>query len=294
MPVLSVDESVVRAAHLNPTAVMKVLLRGLVTAIFGGVGCVIFGIVGSMGWPGYGAIVGALTGLLLFTVFGCFISGFYGDVFSAEKVHKSLHAGHILPHSVAKNFNQGHGHFTLDVTVVQSHDVTVGGVMAMVRSNPYVEVHCGSNPVKRTCVDPAMKWNETFRLKVGPHDAVVKLSLYDQDLFGVTELGEVTLDIERDIMARLPDRHPCECVRVPADKTLNFDFAKFNHSFERNDPRFQCCRPHKFKIGLDSNSIVSKKPMLELAFEEVQYNEESRFITSDDHSPLLKTYGTMP
>lgn len=286
MPILSIDESVVRAAQLNPAGAIKMLLRGLVTVIFGAVGCVIFGIVGSMGWPGYGAIVGAVTGLLIFTTCGCMISGFYADVLPAEKLKKGFQPGDLLPHNLAKQCQGGHGHFTLDLTVRKGHDVNIGGLMAMVRSSPYIEVMCGSNPVKRTCVDPKMEWNETFRIKITPQNRVVKIALYDQDLFGVTQLGEVTLDIEGDIMERLPDRHNCSCVKGPVE-------GSWKHDIQDPD-RLKFCRPHKFKIERGgSQSIVSRNPLLEVAFQEVQDHEDPLQGDDEERQHFMKTYGTL-
>lgn len=299
MPALSLDESVVNVAKLDLAALMWKLLHYFVIFIFGALGCVIFGIVGSMAWPGAGAIIGAITGLLIFAIIGCFVSRLlpgYNDVFSPERMHKGWHAGDILPHSAAKYMTDGkaHGAFTLDVTVRMAHQVTIGGMMAVVRSAPYVEVHCGSNPVKRTCVDPNMQWNETFRLKISPHDEMIKLILFNQDLFGEKVLGQVTMELEHDVMPRL--MHECVCNKEPGDK------ADFNYKCPKNDPP-ELCRPHKFRIERGgSNSIISKTPTLEVAFFEVPHQyEESLFPKQKEISPDWTTtayrqtaYGTLP
>lgn len=271
------------------------ILRGLVTIIFGAIGCVIFGIVGSMGWPGYGAIVGAVTGLLIFTTMGCLISGFYADILPAERVNKGWNAGDILPHTLAKHCASGHGHFTIDLGVRHGHDIRRGGLMAMVRSNPYIEVICGTNPVKRTCVDPSMQWNEVFRIKIQPQNKVVKIALYDQDLFGVTQLGEVTLDVEQDIMARLPDRHRCPCCEGSGDKPFEGKHHWQDAQGEWHDePHHSLCRPHKFKVERTGNdSIYSRNPLLEVTFEEVEHVEEALQGDDREREQFLKTYGTM-
>eukprot|EP00928_Gymnodinium_smaydae_P047577 TRINITY_DN31764_c0_g1_i1.p1 TRINITY_DN31764_c0_g1~~TRINITY_DN31764_c0_g1_i1.p1 ORF type:complete len:290 (-),score=53.47 TRINITY_DN31764_c0_g1_i1:68-937(-) len=177
---------------------MKPLARGLATIAVGGIGCFLFSTVGSLSYPPHGAILGAMLGLMVFLVVGCFITGFWRDMFFWGSVKARDSSFALLPSPVQAVIT-GHGRETLIVTVHEAIGVHVQG-RALSWPDLFVEVECGINPTKRTCVKKDGKFNEQFRIQVDPTDKTMLFVLKDQDVFGASNVGFVSLDIRRQIL----------------------------------------------------------------------------------------------
>lgn len=185
--------------ELNPLAKLAPMLRTLGVIVIGIGGCLLFGMIGSMTYPGVGAILGSVFGFALFLIIGCIVMGKYKDIVRG--------GGDLfdLPDVISE-----HPAFTLFITihrVTSVEDEKLCGIGAG-KQDAFVQVKCGVNPVKSTCVKEDGMWNETFRLNVRSKDKSIVLLLMDQNVFGDGKLGQVTLDIDDDIIDRA---FPQEC-----------------------------------------------------------------------------------
>lgn len=181
-------------------------IMGIVTPIFKGaavgavsfVGMMAFGMVGSLAYPraGIGAICGALIGLVFWGCIGILASGLYREFVPKDLAKYGVAA--LLPKPLTAQFGE-HGDFTLILTVQEVRNVRVRGLMPWANADMYVEVECGVNPIKRTCVKADGVFNEQFRIQVNSLDDSILLRLKDQDVFGSTDIGYVCLNIENDI-----------------------------------------------------------------------------------------------
>lgn len=85
----------------------------------------------------------------------------------------------------------------------------------------YVEVQCGSNPAKATCVKKDGKFNEQFRVRVSVIDKYIMFVIKDQDIFGSSEIGHVAVDIEHHILSEgFPWRRPFTITPSHLDKII--------------------------------------------------------------------------
>eukprot|EP00397_Hematodinium_sp_SG-2012_P009473 GEMP01009559.1.p1 GENE.GEMP01009559.1~~GEMP01009559.1.p1 ORF type:complete len:284 (+),score=60.35 GEMP01009559.1:2130-2981(+) len=185
--------------QLNPLSRLAPMLRTLGMVAIGIGGCLLFGMIGSMTYPGVGAIAGSLVGFALFLVIGFLVMGKYKDIVRG--------GGDIfdLPDMISE-----HPSFTLFLTihrVTSVEDEKMCGI-GFGKQDAFVQVKCGINPIKSTCVKEDGKWNETFRLNIRSKDKSIVLQLMDQNVFGDGKIGQVTLDIDDDLIDRA---FPQEC-----------------------------------------------------------------------------------
>mmetsp|Transcript_120649 Transcript_120649/g.341131 ORF Transcript_120649/g.341131 Transcript_120649/m.341131 type:complete len:289 (+) Transcript_120649:154-1020(+) len=175
------------------------LLRGMATIVVAGIGTMLFTTVGSLSYPvgGVGAIFGAIIGGVLFLLIGCCTTGFWKDFLPQNNEVVNLTS--LLPHAVAVQLG-GHGNFNLIVTVHEARNVAVQGRMPWRKPFLYVEVECGGNPIKRTCVRNDCKFNEQFKLQVAANDRSMYLRVKDQEIVGSRSVGYVCLDIQNHIL----------------------------------------------------------------------------------------------
>lgn len=172
------------------------MVRGLLTILFGIFGCTLFAMIGSMTYPGIGAIVGAIVGFVFWGSMGCCIVGFWRDILGNMNFDAS--ATNLMP-SALLAAGGGHPEFQVIVTVHEVKDLTVIG-RVFTSPDPYVVVECGNNPRKCTCVSKTGDYNEQFKLTVRPSDASIMFRVMDQDLFGSTELAHVNVKVDGDIL----------------------------------------------------------------------------------------------
>lgn len=173
------------------------ILRGVATVFLVAISMLLCGMVGSLAYPtrGVGAIVGAVLGGLISLIFGLFLTGFWKDIAG----DKSFGVGALLPHTLAASVG-AHGSFDVIVTVHEAIGIEVQGRMPWKRADTYIEILCGANPLKRTCVKGDGRFNEQFKLQVSPADEGIMLHVKDQDIFGASDVGYVFVDIQKDIV----------------------------------------------------------------------------------------------
>lgn len=234
---------------------LQPLARGLATVAVGGIGCFLFSTVGSLSYPPHGALVGAVLGLLGFSLIGCCITGFWRDLFVFDAV-RSRDASFALLPSPLQAAITGHGPVSLIVTVHEAVGVHVTG-RALTSPDLYVEVDCGVNPTKRTCVSRTGVFNEQFRLQVDAPDKTMLFVVKDQDIFGSSNVGFVSLDIRRQILEAEPPFPQREAFPLDAGEgdTLRVGTAAkaaLVLSFDRLDVRGQ--RLHAQPLGLASEN----------------------------------------
>jgi hypothetical protein len=183
------------------------LVKGLITIFVAAVGMFMFAVVGSLAYPmsAVGAVVGAVSGLLLCGMLGVCITGLWREV-PVFKDTKTFGANTFLPHALAVQIGS-HGAFDMIVSVHEAVGVEVQGLLPWSSSNIFVEIECGNNPVKRTCVRHDAKFNEQFKIQIEPADETILVRLKDQDVFGTFSVGYASINISRDIIEKgFPDR----------------------------------------------------------------------------------------
>lgn len=174
------------------------VVRGLCTLFIAALGTTLFGMVGSLAYPaGEGTAFASLLGLFISLTVGGLITGFWRDLLPGDG--RTFGLGSLVPHSVAVKLGS-HGKFDLILTVHEAVGVRVQGHMPWRRADLYVEIECGSNPPKRTCVKANNKFNEQFKLEVNSGDEGILLRIKDQDIFGASNVGYVYVDIQDDII----------------------------------------------------------------------------------------------
>lgn len=185
----------------NPFAWVMPMIKAVVVVGIGLLGCFLFGIIGSMTYPGIGAIAGAGIGFLLFTLIGCCALGVYKDF--APKPDQ-IDSTKFVPSFVTVAMGK-HPSFTLIVTVHKAVDVSATkGLNPFSSPDTYVTVESGSNPAKATCVKRGSRpeFNEQFKFLVAPENKSVVVKVMDQDVFSSDVLGYVSVDIDEDIIGR--------------------------------------------------------------------------------------------
>lgn len=208
----------VQKAHAQHSAVGDVLLpvvRGLMTIFITGLGIMLGATVFALAFPsppGVGAITGGCIGALIFGIIGCCVTGTVSDVFTGD-INLSPS---FIPHSMYAAVGK-HGDFTLVLTVHKAEGVKVSN---RVWNNPqlFVEVECGENPLKMSCVNGDGQFEEQFKLQVKASDMFLLLYIKDQQFFGSDTVGHVSLDIQKDIVGPIDDASH-------ADKS----FPKYKH-----------------------------------------------------------------
>jgi len=173
------------------------MLRGLASLFIACSGTMLFAMIGSLAMPVFGAIVGGFVGLLFSLALGCCLTGFWRDMIPDDA--KSYGVGSVLPHSVAAQMGT-HGSFDLIVTVHECHNVDVVQRMPWRQPDIFIELECGHNPIKRTCVRKDQKFNEQFKVQIKAADDTLLIRLKDQDIFGATNVGYCCINVQQDIL----------------------------------------------------------------------------------------------
>lgn len=214
----------------GPLAALGPMLRTLGVIVIGVGGCMLFGMIGSMTYPGVGAILGAVFGFVLFMCVGCIVLGKYKDIVRG--------GGDIfdLPDIICE-----HPAFTLMITVHNCTSVAEEQLCGMGggKADTFVQIRCGVNPPKSTCVRDDGKWNETFRLNVRSKDKSVICELLDQNVFGDGRIGQVTLDIDDDIIDPDFPKNKSFKVEAEAKSKKGATNAMLSLSFERVDEDYE-------------------------------------------------------
>lgn len=168
-----------------------------------------FAMIGSLAYPvgGFGAIGGAIGGVLMGGCFGCMFTGLCWDVVPDEMSKYGV--GYYLPGPLQHMAGAAaHGEFTVVVTVHEVKNLRVKGLLPWQPADLYLEIDCGDNPTKTTCVRHDAKFNEQFRVSVRALDDAILIKVKDQDIFGSTDVGYVSVDVMKDIIeAGWPVQH---------------------------------------------------------------------------------------
>lgn len=159
--------------------------------------CVFFAFLGSMSYPGLGAVVGGLIGFPIGGVIGFFACGKYKDFL--EEADRMVDASDVLPEFMHEGVF-GHSRFTLYVTVHRIKGAAnkrgpFGG------SDNFIRILCGRNPPKTTCVRESGTWNETFKLMVEPQDSSITFEVIDQNTLIDTKVASVAVPISTIVPA---------------------------------------------------------------------------------------------
>jgi len=93
-----------------------------------------------------------------------------------------------------------HGDLTVVITVHRVEHLKVKGLLPWQPADLYLEIDCGENPTKTTCVRHDHKFEEQFRISVRALDEEILIKVKDQDIFGSTDVGYVTVDVIKDII----------------------------------------------------------------------------------------------
>lgn len=153
--------------------------------------CVFFAFLGSMSYPGLGAVVGGLLGFPIGLVIGFFACGKYKEVL--EQADDAVDASMFVPEVFHEGLF-GHQRFTLYVTVHRLEGAAAkrgffGG------SDNFVRILCGRNPPKTTCVRETGVWNETFKMVVEAQDSSLTFEVIDQNTLIDTKVASVAVPI---------------------------------------------------------------------------------------------------
>lgn len=199
MPAAKRTQTAVKSLFGQQFEVLGPLLKGLVTFFIAVLGTFMFAVVGSLAYPlsAVGAVIGAVAGFVVFGLLGVCATGVWRDLIPKDT--KTFGASAILPHSIAVQLG-GHGQFDMIVTVHKAIGVEVHGYLPWQSKSLFAEVECGSNPVKRTCVQSDANFNEQFKLRIEPTDECILVRIKDQDLFGIVSVGYASVNITKDVI----------------------------------------------------------------------------------------------
>jgi hypothetical protein len=154
--------------------------------------CILFAFLGSMTYPGLGAVIGGLIGFALGLVIGFFACGKAKECLdTADDV---FDVSHFLPEASHERLF-GHQRFTLYVTVHRIEGAAAKGSF-FGGSDFYIKTACGRNPSKTTCVRESGVWNETFKLTIEAQDSSVIFEVIDQNTLIDTKVASVAVPIE--------------------------------------------------------------------------------------------------
>lgn len=168
------------------------LIRGLATLFIVFIGFMVFGMFGSLAFPtgGTGAFLGSVCGIIVSLVVACWITGLWRSFLPEDNE---------MPHPLAVLVGR-HGNFDLVLTVHEADGIELQGHASWSSSSTFVEVSCGSNPIKSTDVTSDGVFNEQFRIKVTAADEGIVIKLKEKQLVGSSTLGFVYVDIQEDII----------------------------------------------------------------------------------------------
>mmetsp|Transcript_41925 Transcript_41925/g.96204 ORF Transcript_41925/g.96204 Transcript_41925/m.96204 type:complete len:281 (+) Transcript_41925:95-937(+) len=190
------------------------IVKGVGVLVVTFAGMMLFGMVGSLAYPqgGVGAILGSILGILVCGCFGTCMSGLYMEFLPRDA--RRYGASAYLPEKVLA-MGADHGDVTIVVTVHSIQDLHIKGLLPWASPDIYVEVQCGTNPPKRTCVKPDRIFNEKFRLNIKALDDSIQLRVKDQDLFGSASVGFVLLSVTKDVLPLITKEKAREKVAFP-------------------------------------------------------------------------------
>lgn len=180
----------VEAGLLGPIMPIIRILLTLVIALGGTFLC---GLIGSMTWPGVGAIVGAAGGFVVFGVVAMLVIGSWRDCAPNLSLTALVPAG--MANAMCK-----HGNFTMLITVHRAENINATGLLPWSSPDCYITVQAGDNPEKATVVSNTMVWDEQFKVQIKPSDTDIVVKLMDQDIFSSSCMGYVGLEIDEDII----------------------------------------------------------------------------------------------
>lgn len=177
------------------------IVKTLVFLLFASLGMFGCSLIGSLAYPvgGFGAIFGAILGVLFGGLFGCAFTGLFWDMVP-EEINKYGPA-YYLPGPLQHLAGAAtHGDFTVVITVHEVKNLTVKGLLPWQSADLYLEIDCGENPTKTTCVRHDNKFNEQFRVSLRALDDTILIKVKDQDIFGSSDIGYVSIDVMKDII----------------------------------------------------------------------------------------------
>jgi|Transcript_34030 hypothetical protein len=188
------------AKSMIPPHVQNLIKLGMTFAI-AGFGTVFTGMIVSVNMAGGGmsAVYGCIAGFFVFFFIGGLATGFWTDITSVV-LGKTKEA--LVPHEIAMAFGQ-HGNFDMVVTI-HSVECDVQGQLPWQSRSLFIEVECGNNPKKGTCVSPDGIFNETFKMQIKHSDECVVFKIKNQDIFGARNVGFVYVPTQDLINSRQP------------------------------------------------------------------------------------------
>jgi len=179
--------------------ILWMIVRGCATLFIAVLGMMLCTTVGSLAYPvgGVGAIVGATVGTLVFLTIGCCATGFWKDLIPADA--GSTLISHLVPAPITRALG-GHKPFTLLLTVEEVLNLNVQTSVPWRKPDLYVELYCGNNPVKSTCVRKDGVWHEQFKLHVAASDESIMILVKDQEIFSYSNVGFKSISVKEDII----------------------------------------------------------------------------------------------
>lgn len=181
-----------------PTAWLSFLARALTTIFLTGAGTMLCTTVGTLAYPvgGVGAVLGAVGGFFSFLLIGCCTTSLWREMPFLKRQHgQAAIGGGMFEGLLSVN---AHPKLKLLLTLHRVENVHVQGRM-MSNANLYCEVVCGTNPLKKTCVNQDGIFNESFKLEVRPQDENIAIKFKDQEVFGSGSVGYALIDVDDDI-----------------------------------------------------------------------------------------------
>lgn len=181
------------------------VLNAMMYAFLGVLGLMLGAVGGFLAGQGLNTLIGGAIGLSIGLILAVFLTGHFRDAVEAGG-DAALNVAEPLVPSFAREAAFGHDFFSILVTV---HYVKTGADDALDMTklsnfDGYVEVTCGSNPVKRTCVHPHCVYEETFKLGVRPRDKFIIFELKDQEMVKDELIGTLQLPVSAVIDAGFP------------------------------------------------------------------------------------------
>mmetsp|Transcript_3123 Transcript_3123/g.7035 ORF Transcript_3123/g.7035 Transcript_3123/m.7035 type:complete len:285 (+) Transcript_3123:166-1020(+) len=197
--------------------VLAPIIKGVAVLILTFAGMMLFGMIGSLAYPigGVGAILGSIIGIIVFGCLGICMSGLYMEFLPRDA--RRYGASAYLPQTLLA-LSAEHSDMTLAITVHRVEKLQVRGLMPWMSPDIFVEIECGTNPPKRTCVKPDAVFNEKFRLNVKAMDDSILLRIKDQDVFGSANVGYVLLSVTKDVVPNLQSRSASDKGTMSTDK----------------------------------------------------------------------------
>jgi hypothetical protein len=256
------------------------LFRLVMTVVIAGFGTVFVGMIVSVNMAGEGmsAVYGCIVGFLVFFFLGGLATGFWTDV-TMVVLGKTKEA--LVPHEIAMAFGQ-HGNFEMTVTI-HSVECDVQGQLPWQSRNLFIEVECGSNPKKGTCVSPDGIFNETFKMQIKHDDDCVVFKIKNQDIFGARNVGFVYVQT-LDLLTNEPWPRQYDITAGHADwlkaggksaNKLSLTFSNLGESAEQAKLRSAVMRSQTY--GATGNDLLGALPDLEFnQTVKVPHNHQAR------------------